>query len=152
MPLRTDLTDAMKTAMRDKDQPRVDAVRLIIAKLKEQDIASRGAGKGDEIADDQILSMLQTMIKQRRESIEMYTKGGRAELAAKEQTEIAVIEGFLPAQMDEAATKEAIKAAIAAVGATSPKDMGKVMSELKGKFAGQIDFTRASPWVKELLG
>ena len=152
MSLRTQFTDAMKAAMIGKDQPRVDAVRLIVAKMKEQDIASRGAGKGDEIADAQILSMLQTMIKQRRESIDMYTKGGRAELAAKEQGEITVIESFLPAQLDEAATRDAIKAAIAATGAASAKDMGKVMAELKGKYAGQIDFGRAGPWVKEMLG
>ncbi len=152
MTLRTSFTEAMKDAMRGKDQPTVDAVRLIIAKLKEQDIISRTAGKGDEIADEQILYMLQTMIKQRRESIEMTDKGGRAELDDMERDELAVIERFVPAQMDEAATLDAIRAAIAATGATTPKDMGKVMGELKGKYAGQIDFTKASPWVKEMLG
>lgn len=152
MNLRLTITEAMKAAMRDKDQPRVDAARLIIAKMKEQDIASRGSGKAEEINDEQIMAMLQGMVKSRRESIDMYTKGNRPELAAKEQQEIDVIQSFLPEQMDEAATRAAITAAIAATGAASARDMGKVIGELKSKYTGQMDFSKASPLVKEMLG
>lgn len=151
MTLRERLTEEMKTAMRAKDQQRLDAIRLILAKLKEQDIASRTEANRDGIDEPQILSMLQTMIKSRRESVELYTKGGREELAAKEQGEIDVIQSFLPQQLGEAETREAIKAAIAETGAASVKDMGKVVGLLKSKYAGQIDFGSVSPLVKEML-
>lgn len=149
--LRETFTEEMKKAMRAKDQPRLDAIRLIIAKLKDQDIASRTADNHDGIDESQIMSMLQGMMKSRRESIELYTKGGRAELAAKEQTEIDVIQSFLPQALGDAETRAAITAAIAESGAASVKDMGKVIGILKGKYAGQIDFSSVSPLVKELL-
>lgn len=153
MSLRTSFTEELKNAMRDKNQPRVDAVRLIIAKMKEQDIAARTANPAntDGINEEQLLSMLQSMIKSRRESIDMYQKAGRSELADKEQSEIDVIQSFLPEQLDEAATRDAIKGVIAETGASSVKDMGKVMAELKTKYAGQIDFTKASGLVKDIL-
>ena len=151
MTLRTDLTEAMKTAMRTKDQPRLDAVRLILAKLKDADIAARPAGQADGIDEGAILALLQTMVKSRRESIELYQKGGRPELAAQEQAEITVIQSFLPAQLDESATHAAVQAAIAATGATSVKDMGKVMAALKASHAGTMDFSAAGAVVKDLL-
>ena len=152
MSLRDKLTEEMKSAMRDKNQPRLDAIRLIVAKMKEQDINSRGSGGPEQIGDEPIMAMMQGMIKSRRESIDMYQKGGRAELADKEQGEIDVIQSFLPEQLDEAATRAAISEAIAETGATSAKDMGKVIGILKGKYTGRMDFGRASPLVKEMLG
>ncbi len=152
MTLRERFTDEMKTAMRAKDQPRLDAIRLIMAKLKDSDIASRTADNQNGIEDAQILSMLQGMVKSRRESIELFQKGGREQLAAQEQGEIEVIQSFLPQQLGAGETRAAITAAIAEIGATSVKDMGKVIGVLKGKYAGQIDFSSVSPLVKELLG
>ena len=149
MGLRDDFNAALKAAMLGKDQPTVDAIRLINAKLKDADIAARPK---DALDDAAILSLLQGMVKSRRESIELYQKGGRTELAAKEQGEIDVISRFLPQQMTEAEAKVAIKAIIAETGATSVKDMGKIMGVLKGKYAGQLDFSQAGNWVKELLG
>lgn len=149
--LRERFTDTLKTAMKDKDQRRVSAVRLIIAKLKERDIEARAKGNSAGIADTEIQQMLQGMIKQRRESIELYQKGGREELAQQEREEIAVIESFLPQQMDEAAMETAIKAVIAELGATSAKDMGRVVGALKERHAGSMDFSKASPIAKRLL-
>jgi uncharacterized protein YqeY len=126
------------------------AIRLIMAALKEKDIEARGAGRGEASAEE-ILGMLQKMIKQRQESAEVYDKGGRPELAAAERAEIAVISSFLPAQMGEDEVKAAIAAAIAATGAASMKDMGKVVAELRGKFAGRMDFGKASGLVKAAL-
>jgi uncharacterized protein YqeY len=151
MSLRERLSEALKTAMRAKDQPTVDAVRMIIAKLKEKDIEARGRGVTNGIGEDEILSMMQGMIKQRRESIELYEKGGRPELADKERAEIAIIEGFLPKQMSEEEAMAAIRAVVAETGAASVKDMGKVMAELKGRYAGQMDFSKASGLVKQAL-
>jgi len=149
--LREKLNDALKDAMRARDMEAVGAVRLILAKLKEVDIASRTEANRDGVSDDKILSMLQGMIKQRNESIVLYEKGNRPELAAKEKAEIAVIERFLPKQMDEAAVDAAVKEAIAASGAKTIKDMGGVMAQLKTKFAGQMDFAKASAAVKKAL-
>lgn len=149
--LRQTLNEALKDAMRAKNNRAVATVRLILAALKDRDIAARGTGNQDGIDDAAILSMLQTMVKQRRESITMYEQGGRAELAQQEKEEIEVIEAFLPKQLDEAETREAITALIAELGATGVKDMGKVMAELRGRFAGQMDFTRASALVREKL-
>ena len=150
--LREKLTEAMKEAMRAKDQASLGTIRLIIAKLKDVDIAARTEASREGVADDKILSMMQSMIKQRNESIALYEKGGRADLAEKEKAEIAVIERFLPQQMDEAAVEAAVREAIAAAGATSVKDMGGVMAALKGKYAGQMDFAKASAAVKKALG
>lgn len=149
--LRQTLNEALKDAMRAKNSRAVATVRLILAALKDRDIAARSSGNQDGIDDATILAMLQTMVKQRRESIVMYEQGGRAELAQQEREEIDVIEAFLPKQLDEAETREAIAALIAEVGATGVKDMGKVMAELRGRFAGQMDFTRASALVREKL-
>ena len=149
--LREKLTEAMKDAMRAKDQASLGTIRLIIAKLKDVDIAARTEANREGVADDKILSMMQGMIKQRNESIALYEKGGRADLAEKEKAEIAVIERFLPQQMDEAAVDAAVREAIAAAGATSIKDMGGVMATLKGKYAGQMDFAKASAAVKKAL-
>jgi hypothetical protein len=150
--LRGQISDALKDAMRAKEARTVGALRLILAKLKDQDIAARPRGVTDGIPDEEILQMLQSMIKQRRESIALYEQGGRQELADQERDEIAVIERFLPRQMDEADTKAAIAAAIAATGAAGVKDMGKVMAELRARHAGQMDFGKASALVKGMLG
>jgi uncharacterized protein YqeY len=150
--LREQLNEAMKTAMRARDTAALGTIRLILAKLKDVDIAARTETSREGVADDRILSMLQGMIKQRNESIVLYEKGNRADLADKEKAEIAVIERFLPKQMDEPAVAAAIDAAVAAVGAASVKDMGKVMAELKTRFAGQMDFAKASGLVKQRLG
>ena len=149
--LREKLTEAMKDAMRAKDQASLGTIQLIIAKLKDVDIAARTEASREGVADDKILSMMQGMIKQRNESVALYEKGGRADLADKEKAEIAVIERFLPQQMDEAAVDAAVREAIAAAGATSIKDMGGVMAALKGKYAGQMDFAKASTAVKKAL-
>ena len=150
--LRDKLNDAMKDAMRARDTAALGTIRLILAKLKEVDIAARTEANREGVTDDRILSMLQGMIKQRNESVALYEKGNRADLAEKEKAEIAVIERFLPQQMDEAAVEAAIREAIAATGAASIKDMGKVVGQLKAKYAGQIDFSKASAAVKKALG
>jgi uncharacterized protein len=149
--LRDKLNDAMKEAMRARDQAALGTIRLILAKLKDVDIAARTEASREGVADDKILSMMQGMIKQRNESIALYEKGNRADLADKEKAEIAVIERFLPQQMDEAAVEAAVREAVAAAGATTVKDMGGVMAALKAKYAGQMDFAKASAAVKKTL-
>jgi uncharacterized protein YqeY len=149
--LRDKLNDAMKEAMRARDQASLGTIRLILAKLKDVDIAARTEASREGVAEDKILSMMQGMIKQRNESIALYEKGNRADLADKEKAEIAVIERFLPKQMDEAAVEAAVREAVAAAGATSVKDMGGVMAALKAKYAGQMDFAKASASVKKAL-
>jgi uncharacterized protein YqeY len=149
--LRDKLSEALKDAMRARDMGSVGTIRLILAKLKEVDIASRTEANREGVADDKILSMMQGMIKQRNESIVLYEKGNRADLADKEKAEIVVIERFLPQQMDEAAVQAAVTDAIAASGAKSIKDMGGVMAALKAKYAGQMDFAKASAVVKKTL-
>ena len=149
--LRAQLDEALKTAMKGKDAPTVGALRLILAALKDRDIAARGKGNSDGISDDEILGLLQSMIKQRRESVELYKQGDRLELAHAEEVEIAVIETFLPEQMSEEALSDAIDQVIADVEATSLKDMGKTMALLKQKYAGQIDSSKASTLVKQKL-
>jgi len=149
--LRDNLAEALKEAMRARDMTTVGAVRLILAKLKEVDIAARTEASREGVADDRILSMLQGMIKQRNESVVLYEKGNRPELAEKEKAEIAVIERFLPKQMDEAAVEAAVREAVASTGAKTVKDMGGVMAVLKAKYAGQMDFAKASAAVKKAL-
>ncbi|MDP1751228.1 MAG: GatB/YqeY domain-containing protein [Reyranella sp.] len=149
--LRNKLNDAMKEAMRARDQAALGTIRLILAKLKDVDIAARTEASREGVADDKILSMMQGMIKQRNESIVLYEKGNRADLADKEKAEIAVIERFLPQQMDEAAVEAAVREAVAAAGAATIKDMGGVMAALKAKYAGQMDFAKASIAVKKAL-
>ncbi len=150
--LRTRLSDALKTAMKGKDGRSVSTLRLILAALKDRDIAARGKGNQDGVSDDEVLGLLQSMIKQRRESIGLYEKGGRMELAQGEAEEISVIEGFLPEQMSEDEIATVITGVLGEVGDESLKDMGKVMTALKEQFAGQMDFGKASAIVKERLG
>ncbi len=149
--LRDNIINAMKDAMRAKDEATLGAVRMVMAKLKDADIAARPSGNANGISDEQIMSLLQGMVKQRRESIALYEQGNRKDLADKELAEIVVIERFLPKQMDEAAVKEAVEKAVAATGAASIKDMGKVMGELKKAYAGQMDFAAAGNAVKKAL-
>ena len=150
--LRDNLTERMKTALRAKDTRTLSTVRLIIAALKQKDIEARGSGHPEGIADAEIQRMLQGMIKQRRESIELYQKGNRPELVRQESEEIAVIETFLPQQMEDAAIEAAAKAAIVESGAASVKDMGKVMGALRERHAGVLDMAKAGVIVKRLLG
>jgi uncharacterized protein YqeY len=150
--LRNSLNDALKAAMRDRDSATTSTVRLILAGLKDRDIAARPKGNSTGIGDDEILSMLQGMIKQRRESIALYEKGKRPDLVDKETAEIVVIERFLPQQMDESAAAQAIAKVIDELGATTVKDMGRIMAELKARHAGQMDFAKASALVKQRFG
>jgi len=152
MTLRTSFTDAMKEAMKAKDTARLGAVRLAMAELKKRDIDARATGNMDGIADGEILAMLQKMIASRRDSIALYNQGGRPELAQAEAAEIAVLEGFLPQQMSAADVEAAIEAAVAETGASSLKDMGKVMAIVKAKFTGVMDLGAASAAVKKRLG
>lgn len=149
--LRERFMDELKGAMKGGDKAKVAAVRLIQAALKEKDIEARGAGKG-EATEEEILSLMQKMIKQRQESASIYAANGRQDLADTENGEIAIISSFLPKQMSEDEVKAAIQAAIGETGASSMKDMGKVVGALKAKFAGQMDFAKASGLVKAALG
>jgi len=150
--LRHSFTDSLKAAMKARDELTVSTVRLIIAKLKEQDIDARGKGKADGIGDADIQQMLLGMIKQRRDSIVLYEQGKRPELAEKERGEIAIIERFLPKQLNDAELEVAAKEVIAAIGALGMKDMGRTMAALKERHAGQMDGAKASQVVKRLLG
>ncbi len=149
--LRSRLNDALKVAMKSKDRRRVSTLRLILAALKDRDIAARGKGNPDGVSDEEILQMLSTMVRQRRESIEQYEKGGRVDLVEQEREEITIIEEYLPRQLGEDEIREASREVIAEIGATGIKDMGRVMAALKQKYAGQMDMGRASAIVKELL-
>jgi uncharacterized protein YqeY len=149
--MREIIASAMKTALKEKDQVALSTIRLISAALKDRDIAARSSDNNEGISDDEILSMLQTMIKQRNESVKMYEQGNRPELATAEKAEIAIIQQFLPAQLSAEDVASAIADAIAETGANSVRDMGKVMACLKEKYAGQLDFTAASQNVKSAL-
>jgi uncharacterized protein YqeY len=149
--LRARFNEQLKTAMKEKNARTLSTVRLILAKLKERDIDARGKGNAEGIAEAEIQQMLQGMVKQRRESIELYEKGGRQELAQQERDEIAVIESFLPQQMGDPEIEAAIRAAIAETGAASAKDMGRVMALLRERHAGQMDMSKASGAAKKLL-
>ena len=148
--LRDDINSALKEAMKAGDARRVSTLRLVNAALKNADIEARGQGKGP-LGDDDTLGLLQKMIKQRNESVELYDKGGRAELAQQEREEIAIIAAYLPKQMSEDEIRAAISDAIKDTGAAGMKDMGKVIAALKGKFAGRMDFAKASGLVKAML-
>ena len=150
--LRTRLNDALKASMKAKETRTIATVRLILAALKDRDIAARGKGNLDGIDDNGILAMLQSMIKQRHESIALYEKGRRLELARREAEEITVIEQFLPRQLGEDEMAEAVMAVIGDVEAKSLKDMGRTMAALKERYAGRMDFHKASAKVKERLG
>ncbi|MEZ5890532.1 MAG: GatB/YqeY domain-containing protein [Xanthobacteraceae bacterium] len=148
--LRDDINNALKQAMKAHDERRVSTLRMINSGLKNADIEARGQGKGP-LSDEELLGLLQKMIKQRNESVELYEKGNRPELAAQEREEIAIISAYLPKQMSDAEALAAITAVIKDVGAASMKDMGKVMAALKERHAGQMDFAKASGTVKGLL-
>ena len=150
MALRDQFTEQLKIAMKAGDAPRVSTLRMITAKLKDTDIAARPAL--DRVPDEQIVAMLRGMAKSRRESVELYKQGKRDDLVAKEEAEIAVIEAFLPQQMDAAATEAAVAAAIAETGASSVKDMGKVMAALKAKHTATLDMAKVGPVVRAKLG
>lgn len=151
MSLRERISDAVKEAMKAKQAARVSTLRMVNAALKDTDIARRGEG-GAEMSDADVVAVLSKMVKQRQESLRAYEDGGRADLAEKERAEIAVIEEFLPRQLTPAEVDAAIGAAIAAVGASSIKDMGKVMGELKARYTGQMDFGTVGAMVKGKLG
>ena len=151
MTLREQFGQALKEAMKARDQKRVSTLRLVLAGIKDRDIANRSEESRAGIADEEILSLLARMTKQREESVAAYEAGGRPELAASEREEIAIIREFQPARMSESDTRAAVAAAIEEAGARSPKDMGQVMSALKTRYAGRMDFGKASALTKELL-
>jgi uncharacterized protein YqeY len=148
--LRDDINNAVKEAMKAKEERKLGTLRMVNSTIKNADIEARGQGK-PPLADAELLSLLQKMIKQRQEAVELYDKGGRAELAAQEREEIAIISAYLPKQMSEDEVKAAIGAAIAETNAAGIKDMGKVIGVLKAKYAGQMDFAKASGLVKAAL-
>ena len=153
MTLRARISDALKQAMRDKAAQRLSTLRLINAAIKDKDIAARAGGSDDEgVPEGEVLAILGKMSKQRIESARAYEEGGRLDLADREREEIAVIEEFLPQQLDAKQTDAAVAEAIAEIGATSIRDMGKVMGLLKGKYTGQMDFGSVGPQIKERLG
>lgn len=149
--LRDELSTTLKTAMKARAEREVSTLRLILAALKDRDIAARGRGESEGIGDDEIRQMLQSMIKQRRESISLYEQGGRLELAEREGEEIQIIERFLPRQLDAGEAEAAIRAVIAELGATSIKDMGRTMAALRQRYLGRMDFAKAGAIVKKLL-
>jgi uncharacterized protein len=149
--LRTRLEEALKAALRARDECATSTLRLIIAALKDRDIAERGKGN-PALSDEQILGLLQSMIKQRQESIRLYEQGDRHDLAEQEANEIRVIEQFLPPQMDDQGIQDAVTEAIAELGAKTLKDMGRVMGLLKERYAGQMDLAKAGKFVKQHLG
>ena len=149
--LRQRLNDALKEAMKARDQRSVSTLRLVLAQLKDRDIAARPAGNASGIGEAEIEEMLLKMVKQRQESIALYKQGNRPDLVRQEEEEIAVIERFMPKQLDEAEAAAAVEAAIAETGAQSVKEMGKVMAKLKGRFAGRMDFAKAGALVKQRL-
>ena len=150
--LRQSFRDRLKEAMKARDSRTVSTVRLILAGLKERDVAARGQGNLDGLSEAEIQRMLQEMIKQRRESIALYQQGNRPDLAEQESEEIAVIESFLPRQLDEDEIESAAKAAIDETGAATVKDLGKVMAVLRERHGGVIDLGRAGAIVRRLLG
>ena len=148
--LRDDINNALKDAMKAGDARRVSTLRLVNSALKNADIEARGQGK-PPLTDEDLLSLLQKMIKQRQESVELYQKGGRADLVAQEQGEIDIMSGYLPAQMSEAEIGTVIAALVKETGATAMKDMGRVMAAIKERYAGKLDVGKASAAVKKLL-
>ena len=149
--IRPRLNEALTEAIKAKEKRAVSTLRLILACLKDRDIAARGKGVTDGISDDEILSLLQTMIRQREDSVALYEQGGRLDLAEGEREEVAIIERFLPEQMDENSIEQAVRSVIADVGAKGLKDMGRTMAELRTRYAGRMDFTKASGLVKSAL-
>ncbi len=152
MYMRERIGAALKDAMKSRDAARLSTLRLINAAIKDKDIALRGEGGDATVGDAEVLGILGRMVKQRQESVRAYEEGGRLELAEKEQAEIRVIEEFLPRQLSDAEVRAAIAAAITGTGATSIRDMGRVMAALKAKYTGQMDFGAVGPMVKDSLG
>jgi len=149
--LRNALSESLKDAMRSQDKIAISTLRLVLAALKDRDIAARAYGNSTDLSDVEILSMLETMVKQRRESIKMYETGGRQELAQQERDEIAIIKRFMPKQLNDGEIETAVMTAIAEVGADSLKQMGKVMASLRQNYAGQMDFGKAGAIAKQRL-
>jgi len=149
--LRERLQDELKAAMKAKDSCKVSTLRLILAAVKDRDVAARATGNADGIDDAQILELLAKMIRQRRESIKLYEEGGRVDLAEREAEEIGVIESFMPRQLDDDEIAAAVEQVVAEVEATGLKDMGRVMAALKQRYAGRMDFAKASARVKKAL-
>lgn len=148
---RTRFADDLKSAMKAQDTCRVATLRLILATLKDRDIAARGDGEQNSVSDEDILEMLAKMVRQRRESVTLYEQSGRDDLAAREAEEISIIEEYMPTPLDEAETEAAVREALAKVGAKSVKDMGRAMAALKADYAGRMDFGKASGLVKQIL-
>ena len=151
MTLRNEINTALKQAMRDRAAERLSTLRLISAAIKDRDIAARGEGKEEGVGEDEVLAILSKMVKQRQESARTYEEGGRLDLAERELAEITVIEEFLPKQLDDKEIAAAIDAAVAETGASSIRDMGKIMGALKAKYTGQMDFGQVGPMVKDRL-
>lgn len=151
MDMRTRINDALKQAMRDKAAARLSTLRLINAAIKDKEIAARGTGRDETVSDADILAILGKMTKQRQESARAYEEGSRLDLAERELEEITVIEEFLPRQLDSDEVATAIRKAVESTGAGSIRDMGKVMGVLKGKYTGQMDFSKVGPMVKDQL-
>ena len=151
MGLRDQFNEALKAAMKAKEAGRVGTLRMILAAVKDRDIAARSENNRDLVSDEDLLTLLAKMVKQREESAEIYDKGGRPELAAQERSEIEIIREFMPKQMSAEEAKAAAAAVIAEIGAASVKDMGKLMGALKARYAGKMDFGKAGGLVKELL-
>ena len=149
--MRERLSEELKSAMKAKDTRVTATVRLIIAALKDRDIAARGKDNAEGISETEILKMLQTMVKQRRESIELYENGGRLDLAQQEQEEIEIIRRFMPTQLSEEEVARAVTEIVSETGAESLKDMGRTMAALRERYAGQMDFAKASAMVKAQL-
>ena len=150
--LRQELNDSLKEAMKAKDGCATSTIRLILAALKDRDIAARSQGTDEKLSDDQILEVLQKMVRQRKDSIEMYAKGGRQDLVDREAREIEIIAGFLPKPLSAEESATAVREVISELGASSIKEMGQVMGELKRRYPGRMDFAKASAAVKEALG
>jgi hypothetical protein len=151
MDLRTRISTELKQAMKDKAAERLSTLRLVNAAIKDKDIAARAEGNDDGVGQDEVLAILGKMAKQRLESARAYEEGGRLDLAERERSEIVIIEEFLPRQLNSDETKAAVDAAVAETGATSIRDMGKVMGVLKAKYTGQMDFGRVGPMLKDRL-
>ncbi len=151
MDMRSRVNTALKQAMRDKATTRLSTLRLVTAAIKDQDIAARSLGNEDGVGNAEVLMILSKMTKQRQESARAYEEGGRLDLAEREQQEIAILEEFLPKQLDPDQVAAAVRKAVETTGAESIRDMGKVMAELKGKYTGQMDFGKVGPLVKERL-
>jgi len=149
--IREKISQALKDAMRAKDEAKTTTIRMVNAAIKQKDIDVARARGDREISDDEVLNLMQSLIKSRRESIELYKQGGREDLVSKEEAEIAVIEQFLPSQLSEEDILAAVREIIGSLGASGVKDMGKVMAALKSKYAGQLDMTKASSTVKQAL-